>query len=112
MALNPNMTQVLPFCLPLNTSSSNYQVCAVFLQLSYTLFSLAREIFFPNHFHPFKFSQIQSQCQCQTQSKTQKICSFKDIQKKYLLFPHEANIAALPMQCTVSSSLLYLLPFR
>ena len=31
------------------------------------------------------------------ESKTQKICSFKDIQKKYLLFPHEANIAALSL---------------
>ena len=31
------------------------------------------------------------------ESKTQKICSYKDIQKKYLLFPHEGNIAALPL---------------
>ena len=40
MALNPNMALVLPFCSPPNTSSSNYQACPVFLQLSYMLFSL------------------------------------------------------------------------
>lgn len=31
------------------------------------------------------------------ESKTLNICSYQDIQKKYILFPHETKIAALPL---------------
>ena len=57
MSLNLNMALVLPLCSPPNTSSSNYQECPMSLWLSYMLFSLPWENFFPTHLHSLWFSQ-------------------------------------------------------